>query len=55
MPPATTTTPVSIGPASVLTDSTALEPDMEMPVTRRFVFTRAPSLRAAAASAWVAV
>src|SRR5207249_2999616 len=54
-PPATTTTSVSIGPASVSTALTALFAVTVIPVARRKVSTRAPSLRAAAARACVAV
>src|SRR6202165_862127 len=55
MPPATTTTSASILPESVWTAFTEPRSDSSMPVTRCCVRTEAPCLRAAAASACVAV
>src|SRR5216684_693508 len=51
IPPATTTTSVSIAPRSVMTARIAPRSDSSMPVTRMPVMTCAPSVRAARASA----
>ncbi len=55
IPQAFTTSSVSIGPASVSTAVTSPDGPSRIPVTRRPVSIRAPSSRAALASAWVAM